>query len=225
MGVGQHALHLGVLLLEIERHPRIGAAGARGRHPGIHLAGGLPPDLRAGAVEVGPAVGQVVELVGPHGPGDFGGDAARQPHVVVGVAVGNGGHRAHLSPEAAQQANLLRRLGIGNHDQGLVAPGIAEVSQANACVAGSALHHGAAGLQQALLLRFQKNSQGRPVLDRAPGVHEFRLAEDFATRELTKAMQPDQGRLANGPHKSIGDPQSAAAHGAGLFKQLAVAGS
>ena len=158
MGIGKDAAHRRVLLLEVESHAGVGAAGAGSRHPGIHPTAALLPDLRPGGVVVGAAVGQVVELVGPDGAGGLRGDAARKPHVVVGVAVGHRRHRAHLGAQAAQQADLLRRLGVGNHDQGPVTAGIADVGEADAGVAGRALHHRAAGPQQPLLLRLQQNA-------------------------------------------------------------------
>ena len=201
VGVGQHAAHGGFLLLQIQGNPGIGAAGASGRHPGIHRPSGLLPDLRTGGVEMGAAVGQVVELVGPHGPRRFGGDTARKPHVVVGVAVRHRRHRAHLGAEAAQQADLLGRLGVGDHDQGPVAAGVAEVGEANTGVASGAFHHRASRLQQPLLLRLQQDAQGRPVLDRPPRIHELGLAEDLAARLLAQGIEPDQGRVANGAHE------------------------
>ncbi len=188
--VRQHTAHLGILLLEIKGHAGIGTTGTGGRHPGIHLASGLDPDLRAGAVEVGAAVGKVVELVGPHGARGFGRDAARQAHVVVGVAVGHRRHRAHLRPQASQQADLLGRLGVGNHDQRPVAPGIAKVGEADAGVAGGALHHGTAGLQQPLLFRLHQDPQGGTVLHGTAGIHEFRLAEHLAAGGVAEGIEP-----------------------------------
>ena len=170
------------------------------------------PDLGAGAVEVGAAVGQVVELIGPHGARGFLSDAAGEAHVVVGVAVGHRRHGAHVSPEAAQQADLLGRLGFGDHDQGPVTAGIAQVGETDAGVASGALHHRAAGLEQALLFRFLKDSQGSAVFHRATGIHEFGLAENLAAGGLTEGMEPDQRRVANGPHKAGGDSRSSGRH-------------
>ena len=64
MGIRQDTAQLGLLLLQIQCHTGIGAAGARGSHPGIHLAAGLLPDLRTGGPVVGAAIGEVVEETG-----------------------------------------------------------------------------------------------------------------------------------------------------------------
>ena len=63
--IGERDLDVGVALLE--RHADAGerAAGADRADEAVDLAVGLPPDLRAGRLVVGLAVGDVVELVGP----------------------------------------------------------------------------------------------------------------------------------------------------------------
>ena len=205
VGIGQHAAHPRVPLLEVQGHSGIGAAGAGGRHPGIHLPAALLPDLRTGARVMGAAVGEVVELVGPNGTGNLGGDAAGEPHVVVRVGVRHGRHGAHLRPEAAQQADLLGRLGVGDHDQAAVTAGIAEMGQADAGVAGGALHHSAAGPQLPASLRLLQDAEGGAVFHRTAGIHEFGLAEDVAAGELTEGPQADQGGVAHGGAEALTD--------------------
>ena len=57
MGIGQDTAQLRLLLLQVERNAGIGPTCAGGRHPSIHLAAGLLPDLRTRGLVVVAAVG------------------------------------------------------------------------------------------------------------------------------------------------------------------------
>src|SRR6476620_7496272 len=60
---------LDVLALGFETvgNPAQGATRADGGHKAIDLAAGVGPDLLAGGLDVGAAVGRIVPLVGPNG--------------------------------------------------------------------------------------------------------------------------------------------------------------
>ena len=79
------------------------------------------------------------------------------------------------------------------------------MGEADTRVAGCALHHRATGLEQALLLRLQQDSQGGAVLHRAAGIHEFRLAQNFATGELAEGVEADEGGVADGTYETLRD--------------------
>ena len=101
-------------------------------------------------------VGGVVPLVGPDGAVGLGlGERLGQPlrivHVVVGVLVGQRRHLDELGAEQAQRVLLLLALRLGNDDDGAEAQRIADDGEADAGVAGGALHHRAAGPQRAAL--------------------------------------------------------------------------
>ena len=68
LAVGQHDPHLRIALLQRQRHAGQRAAGAAGAGERVHLAFRLLPDLGPGVRAVALAVGEVVELVGPHAP-------------------------------------------------------------------------------------------------------------------------------------------------------------
>lgn len=68
-----------------------GAACARGAGEGVDAPGELRPDFGAGGLDVGAAVGGVVELVGPDGVGEGGGVALGLVVVVLGVLEGDCG--------------------------------------------------------------------------------------------------------------------------------------
>ncbi len=64
-------------------------------------------------------------------------------------------------------------------------------------VAGGALNDRIAGAQPPAGLGVGDDPQRRAVLDRAARIHEFGLAEDFATGQFAEAPKPNQGRAAD----------------------------
>ena len=194
--VGQHDPHAGLAFLQGQRHAGQGAAGAAGAGEGIDRAAGLLPDFRSGAGAVAFPIRQVVELVGPERAG-FLGQPARDMHVVARVAVRLRRHQPQVGADHAQEVDLLFRLRLRHHDHGAVAARVAHQGQADAGVAGRALHHRPAGGQRPAPLGIGDQVVPGTVLHRAAGVHELRLAEDGAAGGLRGAPQPDQRRVAD----------------------------
>ena len=54
-----------------------------------------------------------------------------------------------------------------------------------------------AALSRARRARGEDHAERRPVLDRAAGVHELGLAQDFTSRGLGGCAQADKGRVAD----------------------------
>src|SRR5262249_41249032 len=108
---------------------------------------------------------------------------------------------------------LLLALSLRDDDDGLVAARVADEREANAGVARGALDDGSAGLEDAALLGVEDHIKGRAVLDRAAGVEELGLAEDFAACRLRGVPQANQGRLADNfnHQKERGRPRTCSA--------------
>src|SRR5205807_2035172 len=113
--------------LQVLRDPCEGAAGAGGGDEGIDAPVGLLPDLGSRGARVGVAVCGVVELVGPDGVGERGGEPLRDVLVLVGIAVGNHRYLMDFGTEHREQRVLLRRLVVGHDDDAAVAARIADV--------------------------------------------------------------------------------------------------
>jgi hypothetical protein len=97
----------------------------------------------------GPAIGGVVELVGPDRAvrllgGKLLGEAARVAHVVHRVLVGHGRHQDQLGAAQPQHVLLLLGLGLRHDDHRTVAQGVADQRQADPGIAGGALDDRAA---------------------------------------------------------------------------------
>ena len=86
---------------EVARHARQGAARAGGAGEGVEVAGGLVPDFRAGGLEVGAPVGDVVELVRPDRVWGALGVAFGLVVVVFRVVEGDGGDGEDFGAEEA----------------------------------------------------------------------------------------------------------------------------
>ena len=135
----------------------------------VDLALGLAPDLGAGAFEVGPAVGGIVELVGPDRAvrllgGELLGEAAGVADVVVGVLVRHRGHQDQLGADEAQHVLLLLALGLRHHDHRAVAQRVADQGEADPGVARGALDDRAARAQESALLGIANDIERGPVL-------------------------------------------------------------
>ena len=100
--------------------------------------------------------------------------------VVLWVLESDGGHRADVGAEQAQQVDLALRLGVGHVDDEVVALGAADVGEAYARVARGALDDGAAGLEEAGFLGVLDDEERGAVFHRAAWVLEFGFAEDVA---------------------------------------------
>ncbi len=172
------------------------------RDEAVDPAVGLAPDLGPGALDVGLAVGDVVELVGPDRAvrllgGELLGEPAGIAHVVVGVLVGHGRHQDQLGAAEEKHVLLLLALRLGHHDHRAVAQRVADERKPDAGVAGGALDDRAARAQEAAALGVAHDPQRRPVLDRLAGVEELGLAEDRAAGLLRGPSQQDQRRVAD----------------------------
>ncbi|KAJ0162558.1 hypothetical protein CTA2_4379, partial [Colletotrichum tanaceti] len=185
-------------VLEVPRDAGERARGARGAGEGVDAAARLLPDLGPRGLDVGAAVGRVVELVRPDGVVEPLGVAPRLVVVVVRVLERHGGHGVDLGAQQPQQVDLALGLRVGHVDDELVALGAAHVREADARVAGGALDDGAAGLEEPALLGVLDDVERRAILDRAARVHELGLAEDLAARLGREAVEADEGGVADG---------------------------
>ncbi|MNT46401.1 hypothetical protein D3C72_1830390 [compost metagenome] len=115
------------------------------------------------------------------------------------VGAGEGG-RIDLDQTGAVQANralLLVRLAARHDDDDRVAQGRPDQGQTDAGVARRALDNDAAGLQRAGRPRLADDAERSAVLDRPADIHELGLAEDLAARQLRRALQAHQRRIAD----------------------------
>ena len=120
-----------------QRHGDAGerAAGADGADKAVDLAVGLPPDFRAGRLDVALAVGDIVELVGPDRAVLFGlrqllGEPAGELHVVVGVGIGHRRHFDEFGAAQPQRVLLFLALGFRDDDHGAKAQARCRPAQA-----------------------------------------------------------------------------------------------
>src|SRR5690606_695548 len=89
-------------VLEVARNSREGTRRPRSAGEGVDLAVRLRPNLGARSLDVGAAVGGVVELVRPDGIVEALGVAAGLVVVVVRVVEGDGGDGVDLGAEEAE---------------------------------------------------------------------------------------------------------------------------
>src|SRR5262249_31416719 len=81
---------------------------------------------------------------------------------------------------------------------GAVAKRLGDQRQADAGIAGRTFDDDAAGFEQPFLFSVTNDVERRSVLDGLAGIEEFRLAENGAAGRLGRALQLDQGRVADG---------------------------
>src|SRR5206468_5196908 len=84
------------------------------------------------------------------------------------------------------------------------------VRQPDAGVAGRALDDRASRAQLPAALGLQNDRARRPVLDRSAGIHELRLAEDFAAGLLTHAPEPNERGVADRADEAARDAHAGA---------------
>ena len=154
------------------------------------------------------AVRHVVELVRPDRPvgfglGELGGEPAGEPHVVVGIGVGDGGHLDELGAAQPQGVLLLLALGLRDDDDAAEAERVADQREPDPGVAGGSLDDHAAGAQLALAHRVLDDEQPGAILDRLARVHELGLAENLAARLLGRALEFDQRGIADGRNDAV----------------------
>ena len=75
--------------------------------------------------------------------------------------------------------------------------------EADARVAGGALHDGAAWLQRAASFRVLNDVEGRTVLDGASGIQELSLAQNLAARIAAQTVEADQRCIAHCASEAI----------------------
>ena len=202
-GIDENDSYRSGLRLQIVGGARQRAAGARGCAEGVDLAVGVAPDFRPRRLEMSIAICGVVELIGPDRVGQLLRQAARHLLILVGVAVGNRGHFAQFRPQCLDDLVLLGRLIVGHHDHAFIAPCIAHVREPDPGVAGGALDHRTAALQQPALLGIQNDPLCGAVLHGAAGIHEFRLSQDLAAGFFAQSAQANQRGVADRVRKSI----------------------
>ena len=156
------------------------------------------------------AVGHIVELVRPDGrtrsPGRQRlGQPPRIADVVVGVAVGHGGHLDEFGPGEPDHVLLFLALGVRDDDDGAIAERRADQREADPGIAGRPLDDRAAGGERATGGSVADDRQGGAVLDRPAGVHEFRLGPDLAARGRRGTVQADEGRPPHGGGQVAGN--------------------
>ena len=121
----------GALLLQIPPDARERPARPSARDERVDRALRLRPDLRARRAVVRLGVRGVVELVRPDCPGRRARIVPRLVVVVARVVVGHRGHGAHLGAQHPQQIYLLLALRVRHVDDAPVAPGAADVREAD----------------------------------------------------------------------------------------------
>ena len=174
-----------------------GSAGPDGAGEAGHGAAGLLPDFRPRRVDVGLAVGGVVELVGPDraraaAAGERLGEAPRVADVVVGILVGGGGDLDELGSGEAEHVLLLLALGLGDDDHGPEPHRGADEGESDAGVSGGPLDDGPAGAQLAARDGGADDVEGGAVLDGLAGVEKLGLSEDLAAGLLACPAEPDE---------------------------------
>src|SRR5690606_13171596 len=104
--------HVLVEFLEAHAHTRDGAACSGGAREAVDPTVHLLPEFWSGAFNMRPAIGGVVELVGPDRALGLLSQTARGVDEMAGVREWSGGHEDQLCPQRAQGVHLLARLGL-----------------------------------------------------------------------------------------------------------------
>ena len=158
--------------------------------------------LRPGRFIVPLAIGDVVELVRPDRAARFSlcerfRETAGVADIIVGVGIGNGGNLDQFGAGEAQHVLLLLRLGVGDDNDRAIAERARHHRDANPGISGGALDDRSPGTKRPTRGSVFDDRQRGAVLDRAPGIHEFRLAENGASGRLGGGSQLDERRSAD----------------------------
>ena len=193
--VSQHTLYGRVLFLQILHNARIGAAAARARHEVIHLAIEVAPDLRAGGLVVGQRVRGVVELPQRDRAGDRRaqkvGLCFRAKHAALSGRVDD------LRAKRPHQGLLLLAELCRHHEDHPVAPVQRREGDAQAGIARSGLHDGAAGPDESVPLRLIQHIPANAILHAARRVHQLQLGVQVHTFRQIEVVQLYQRRVAD----------------------------
>jgi hypothetical protein len=149
------------------------------------------------------AIGGVVELIGPDGVRQLGGQAPGHFLILVGIAVGHRGHLAQLRSQCLDNLVLLGGLVVRHDDDAAISARVAHVGKPDTGVARGPLDHRPAGLQHAPPLGIQHDPLGSPVLHGTAGIHEFRFTKDLAAGFLAQSLEANQRRVTDRADESI----------------------
>ena len=121
---------------DFDRAARARSAG-EAVDPALHL---LPQFLRR-ALDMGFAVGGVVELVSPDRAFGFFGETAAGVNEMVGVGIFRRGYGDQLRAQSAQRVHLLLRLVVRHDDDRAIAERIGDKRDADPGIARGAFNH------------------------------------------------------------------------------------
>src|SRR5438067_5595908 len=128
-------------------------------------------------------ISSVVELVRPK-PTTLLSEPARDVIVILRIPVRLLRHGDDFCAERAEQTQFFGRLSFGNDDGYPVTSGVTNHGKTDPRVTGGALDNRCAWLKQTSLLGIGDDPVGRTILDRAAGIHEFRLSENLTDCEF-----------------------------------------
>ncbi len=187
----------GVPLLEVAADAGDGAACADARDEVGEVTAGLAPDLRAGALVVGPGVHRVEVLVRLERVGYLARQAVGDGVVALGrVALDRGGRGHHLGAVGAKDRRLLRGDLVGHDEDAPVALDGGGHRQTDPGVAGGWLDDRAARLEPPLALGLLDHADADPVLDRTARVEHLQLRRDRRADAVGHGVEPHQRRVA-----------------------------
>ena len=106
------------------------------------------------------------------------------------VPVGHGGDQSHFRAVRAQRLDLRGALVVGHHDHGPMAECAAHHCKTDAGISCGALHDHSARAQLPELPGREDHAERGAVFHGASGVQELGLAEDLASRQPGRRVQP-----------------------------------
>ena len=97
--VGKANFYRWILLFQIAANTGQGAARPNGANKPVNFAISLPPDFRAGCLEMAVHIGNIVKLIGPNHPTimrfrQFLGQTFRIADIIARILVGGGRHQS-----------------------------------------------------------------------------------------------------------------------------------
>ena len=201
-GVGEADGDFGVEVFQAQTGAGQGAACADGANEAIDISVRVFPDFACGCGAVAFAIGSIVELIGPHGAVRFGqreffSETAREFDVIIGVGIGNCRDFDQFGADLPEHILFFNRLSFWDDNDRSQAERIADEGEADAGISGSALDDDAAFPDETLIHGVTNDRKSGAVLDRAAGVHKFRLAENRAPGEFGGGFQTDERGATN----------------------------